>query len=68
MKQAVEYRAALTGQARTRSAAGQGRARTTAGGPRALVRWAEANGADLAGLQVRRPGLGDVYLSLTQTH
>ena len=31
------------------------------------VRWAKANGADLAGLQVRRPTPEDIYLSLTQT-
>ena len=31
-----------------------------------LVRWAETHGADLAGLQVRRPSLEDIYLSLTQ--
>ena len=39
----------------------------SAGGPRALARWAEANGADLAALQVRRPSLEDIYLSSTQT-
>ena len=31
------------------------------------VRWAEANGADLARLRVRRPSPEDIYLSLTQT-
>ena len=31
------------------------------------VRWAKANGADLVGLQVRRPTPEDIYLSLTQT-
>lgn len=30
-----------------------------------LVRWAEANGADLADLDVRRPSLEDIYLALT---
>jgi ABC-2 type transport system ATP-binding protein len=30
-----------------------------------LVRWAEANGCDLADLEVRRPSLEDVYLALT---
>jgi ABC-2 type transport system ATP-binding protein len=30
-----------------------------------LIRWAEANGADLADLDVRRPSLEDIYLSLT---
>jgi ABC-2 type transport system ATP-binding protein len=30
-----------------------------------LVRWAEARGADLADIDVRRPSLEDVYLSLT---
>jgi ABC-2 type transport system ATP-binding protein len=32
-----------------------------------LVRWAEARGADLADLEVRRPSLEDVYLNLTET-
>ena len=31
------------------------------------VRWAEANGAGLAGLQVRRPTPEGIYLSLTLT-
>jgi ABC-2 type transport system ATP-binding protein len=31
----------------------------------ALVRWAEARGADLADLEVRRPSLEDMYLALT---
>jgi ABC-2 type transport system ATP-binding protein len=30
-----------------------------------LVRWAEATGADLVDLEVRRPSLEDVYLQLT---
>jgi ABC-2 type transport system ATP-binding protein len=30
-----------------------------------LVRWAEARGADLADIEVRRPSLEDVYLALT---
>jgi ABC-2 type transport system ATP-binding protein len=30
-----------------------------------LIRWAEASGADLADLDVRRPSLEDVYLALT---
>ena len=68
MKQALEYRAALTGQARTLTAQlVEGARGRPAGGPRALVRWAEANGADLAGLQVRRASLEGIYLSLTQT-
>ncbi|HXQ18418.1 MAG TPA: ABC transporter ATP-binding protein [Acidimicrobiales bacterium] len=33
-----------------------------------LVRWAEARGADLADLEVRRPSLEDVYLALTASH
>jgi diaminopimelate epimerase len=48
---------------------------TSAGIPHLIVvvedvhaaRWAEANGADLAGLQVRRPSLEGIYLSFTQT-
>jgi ABC-2 type transport system ATP-binding protein len=32
-----------------------------------LVRWAEARGSDLADLDVRRPSLEDIYLSLTGT-
>lgn len=32
-----------------------------------LIRWAEALGSDLADLDVRRPGLEDIYLSLTET-
>jgi len=32
-----------------------------------LVRWAEANGSDLADLDVRRPSLEDIYLSLTES-
>ncbi len=31
-----------------------------------LIRWAEARGADLADLDVRRPSLEDIYLSLTE--
>jgi ABC-2 type transport system ATP-binding protein len=31
-----------------------------------LIRWAEANGSDLADLEVRRPSLEDIYLSLTE--
>ena len=31
-----------------------------------LIRWAEANGCDLADLDVRRPSLEDIYLSLTE--
>jgi len=31
-----------------------------------LIRWAEANGSDLADLDVRRPSLEDIYLSLTE--
>ena len=31
------------------------------------VRWAKANGADLADLHVRRPTPEEIYLSLTQT-
>jgi hypothetical protein len=31
------------------------------------VRWAKANGADLAGPQVGRPTPEDIYLSSTQT-
>jgi hypothetical protein len=31
------------------------------------VRWAKANGADLASLHVRRPTPEEIYLSLTQT-
>jgi ABC-2 type transport system ATP-binding protein len=30
-----------------------------------LIRWAEAKGADLADLDVRRPSLEDIYLALT---
>jgi hypothetical protein len=68
MKHAPEYRAALTGQARTLAAQlVKGARGRPAGGPRALVRWAEANGAGLAGLQVRRPTPEDIYLSLTRT-
>ncbi len=32
-----------------------------------LIRWAETNGADLGDLDVRRPSLEDIYLSLTET-
>ena len=32
-----------------------------------LVRWAETRGSDLADLDVRRPSLEDIYLSLTGT-
>jgi ABC-2 type transport system ATP-binding protein len=32
-----------------------------------LMRWAEARGADLADLEVRRPSLEDTYLALTRT-
>ena len=32
-----------------------------------LIRWAEARGADLADLDVRRPSLEDIYLTLTNT-
>jgi len=32
-----------------------------------LIRWAEAKGSDLADLDVRRPSLEDIYLSLTET-
>lgn len=32
-----------------------------------LIRWAEASGADLADLDVRRPSLEDIYLALTDT-
>jgi len=31
-----------------------------------LIRWAEARGADLADLDVRRPSLEDIYLALTE--
>jgi ABC-2 type transport system ATP-binding protein len=31
-----------------------------------LIRWAETNGSDLADLDVRRPSLEDIYLSLTE--
>jgi ABC-2 type transport system ATP-binding protein len=33
-----------------------------------LIRWAEANGLDLADLEVRRPSLEEVYLALTAAH
>jgi ABC-2 type transport system ATP-binding protein len=32
-----------------------------------LIRWAESRGSDLADLDVRRPSLEDIYLSLTGT-